>query len=89
MSRDFLGEYGPDRSNSGSRGSNQGRTMRDVNNYRPPQGPTNITDPKSPGLHGNNYDYCGSQGKASLPAGSSGRPGIGGKVCPSGSQDCD
>lgn len=32
-------------------------------NYRPPVGPKNINDPKSPGLHGTNHGPCGSQGK--------------------------
>lgn len=27
---------------------------KDVMNYKPPQGPRNIMDPKSPGLHGVN-----------------------------------
>lgn len=33
--------------------------VKDVRNYKPPVGPTNINDPKSPGLHGDN---CGPQG---------------------------
>jgi hypothetical protein len=31
--------------------------------YSPPQGPKNINDPKSPGLHGTNHGPCGTQGK--------------------------
>lgn len=30
--------------------------------YKPPVGPTNINDPKGPGLHGENHGNCGSQG---------------------------
>jgi hypothetical protein len=35
--------------------------QRDVLAYSPPKGPTNITDPKGPGLHGENEGYCGEQ----------------------------
>jgi hypothetical protein len=56
----------------------QGRERKDVMGYRPPQGPKNINDPKSPGLHGKNFDYCGSQEQPSLRSQSSGSPGIGG-----------
>lgn len=31
--------------------------------YSPPQGPSNINDPKSPGLHGDNCGTCGTQGR--------------------------
>lgn len=31
--------------------------------YSPPKGPSNIGDPKSPGLHGTNHGVCGTQGK--------------------------
>jgi len=44
-------------------------------NYRPPQGPSNINDPKGPGLHGANY---GHGQKPVCGGGESGRPGIGG-----------
>lgn len=49
----------------------------DVRNYSPPQGPSNINDGGSPGLHGNNY------GNGQQPAGSqtSGSPGLGGDNC--------
>lgn len=36
---------------------------KDVNKYRPPVGPSNISDPKSPGLHGTNYSNRGTQGR--------------------------
>lgn len=42
-------------------------TPRDVYNYSPPQGPKHIGD-RGPGLHGNNYGNCGTQGCHS-PAG--------------------
>lgn len=88
MARDILGEYGPERS-MGSRGSNQGRDKRDVMNYSPPKGPTNINDAKSPGLHGDNEGTLGEQNDSAHGYErhqSSGGPGIGGSPKPSGSQ---
>lgn len=62
MARDILGEYGEEiskpqrpRATSGGVGA-----TRDVRNYSPPKGPTNINDPKGPGLHGHN---CGNTNK--------------------------
>lgn len=52
----------------------------DVHNYKAPRGPRNINEPKSPGLHGKNFDYCGSQEQTSLKSQSSGSPGIGGST---------
>lgn len=49
---------------------------RDVMNYNPPKGPTNINDSKSPGIHGNNYDNCGTQQRSSVTAEESGSPGL-------------
>jgi hypothetical protein len=51
--------------------------MKPVMNYMPPQGPTNINDPQSPGLHGDNY------GIGNTPSGSqtSGSVGLGGDNC--------
>jgi len=76
MARDILGEYGRDTSQPQvARASNGGQmTPKDVMNYKPPQGPRNIMDPKSPGLHGRN------DGNVNRPQGaqSSGSPGIGG-----------
>lgn len=46
--------------------------------YSPPQGPTDQMR-QGPGLGGNNYGPCGTQGEHSLPASTSGSPGIGGK----------
>lgn len=31
--------------------------------YKPPEGPKGINDPKTPGLHGTNHGNCGTQGK--------------------------
>jgi hypothetical protein len=53
---------------------------KDVNGYKPPRGPRNIEESKSPGLHGNNFDYCGSQERGSLRSQSSGKPGLGGET---------
>lgn len=80
MSKPILGYYGPERSIEGNRGSDQGRDQKDVMNYKPPQGPRNITESKSPGLHGRNFDYCGSQERDSLRSESSGSPGLGGET---------
>jgi hypothetical protein len=48
---------------------------KDVCCYSPPQGPKNINDPQSPGLHGKNY---GTQNGPDNAARESGRPGLGG-----------
>jgi len=37
--------------------------VKDVRDYKPPQGPTNINDPKTPGIHGDNKGICGTQGQ--------------------------
>jgi hypothetical protein len=64
----------------------QGRASSDVMGYKPPQGPRNITEAKAPGLHGKNFDYCGSQERDSLKSESSGSPGLHGQMgcCPQG-----
>lgn len=81
MSRDLLGEMGPERSISGNRASSGGvKEARDVHNYSPPQGPSNINDPKSPGLHGHNCGNSGTQGPyGSRGNGQSGSPGLHGQ----------
>jgi hypothetical protein len=65
MSDDILSEYGRDSgAPQASRATNGGRqTPRDVMNYSPPKGPSNINDPQSPGLHGSNHGCCGTQGR--------------------------
>lgn len=80
MSKDILGQFGPDRHIASHHGMGGIESSKDVNNYQPPKGPRNITETKSPGLHGNNFDYCGSQEQASLKSESSGKPGLGGKT---------
>lgn len=78
MSRDLLGEMGPERTEDGNRASNGGVVpVRDVHNYSPPRGPTNINDSKSPGLHGHNCGISGTQGPyGSRGDGQSGSPGL-------------
>ncbi len=65
MARDILGEYGKDSSQpQAARATNGGQVpTRDVNNYKPPVGPSNIGDPKTPGLHGTNHGNSCNQGK--------------------------
>ena len=31
--------------------------------YSPPVGPSGISDPKTPGIHGTNHGVCGTQGQ--------------------------
>jgi hypothetical protein len=78
MPRDILSEYGPDRpSHEKARASSGGvKEARDVMGYQPPQGPTNIGDAKSPGLHGDNYGNCGTQGPEARHPRESGSPGL-------------
>ena len=87
MARDILGEYGPERKSGGGL-SGQGQvSKRDVMNYKPPQGPTNIGDKKGPGLHGDNCGNAGSQGYyGETNKQTSGSPGLGGDRHPKGSQ---
>jgi len=82
--RDILGEYGPDahkpqepRARSGGE-----KSARDVHNYQPPQGPTNIHE-SGPGLHGDNHGnaHCPVAGR-----GEGGHPGISHERHPHGSQ---
>jgi hypothetical protein len=76
MARDILSEYGSDKPmKQAARATKGGVTSaRDVRNYAAPQGPTNIMESQSPGLHGSN------SGNTRQPTGksSSGSPGIGG-----------
>src|SRR5712671_5858160 len=69
MPRDILGEYGDDTPQPQvaviRRGGILPGQTSDVNNYRPPQGPKSINDPKSPGIHGANSGTNGSQGSTS------------------------
>jgi hypothetical protein len=76
MAKDILGQYGPESHQPQRPGASKGgiTQARDVMNYRPPQGPSNINDPKGPGLHGNNLGH----GQQFTIGSSSGSPGIGG-----------
>jgi hypothetical protein len=62
---DILGQYGknspqPQAAPAKSGGVTQ---AKEITNYSPPRGPSNINDPKTPGLHGDNHGVCGTQGK--------------------------
>lgn len=64
MAKDILGYYGPDSrqpqvASSTCGGVKEAKPLP----YSPPVGPSNVGDPKSPGLHGTNHGNCGSQGK--------------------------
>ena len=85
MPRDILSGYGPESPmNQKARATNGGiMPERDVRNYRPPQGPTNINDPKGPGLHGYN---CGNANRPVGSDGAGGSPGLGGANRGIGSQ---
>lgn len=65
MSKDILSEYGPESSQPQRAGAANGGRLesKDVHNYKPPVGPTNINDSKSPGLHGTNHGNVVNQGK--------------------------
>lgn len=84
MPRDILSEYGKDTSHSQAPRATSGgvEKARDVMNYSPPKGPSNINDPKSPGIHGDGHGMarCPTAGRGS------GHAGIGGTVHRGGSQ---
>lgn len=64
--RGILSEYGPDTSKPQRASAECGGVLpKDVKPipYSPPQGPKNIGDPKSPGLHGTNHGNAGTQGR--------------------------
>lgn len=79
MPRDILSEFGPESPRDRDPGFVDGgvKRARDVMGYQPPQGPRNIMESATPGLHGDIY-RSGSQGPASTPIQSSGRAGLGG-----------
>jgi len=85
--RDILNEYGPDRSNPQKPRASRGGVMqaRDVNAYQPPQGPTSIGN-RGPGLGGDNYGNCGTQGPKAIHRAEGGSPGLHGMKHPDGSQ---
>jgi len=64
MGRDILSDYGEDiHSPQAPRATNGGQLTPKPLAYSPPVGPTNINDPKGPGLHGNNCGNCGTQNR--------------------------
>lgn len=63
MPRDILSEYGPDSSQPQAGVSHDGGKMDPKpTDYSPPVGPTNINDPKGPGIHGTNHGNAPGQG---------------------------
>ena len=84
MPRDILGEYGRDKPHpQAPRATSGGVTeAKPISNYKPPQGPSNIGDAKSPGLHGDSHGMAGCP----VAGRGSGSPGIGGTTHRSGSQ---
>jgi hypothetical protein len=84
MARDILSEYGKDIPHpQAPRATSGGVTSaRDVMNYKPPTGPTNINDPKSPGIHGDSHGMA----RQPVATGCGGGPGLGGSTHRSGSQ---
>lgn len=78
MPRDILGEYGPEsRHPQAARATSGGPTSAKPLPYDPPRGPTNVGDPKGPGLHGVNHGNCGTQGPKPGAEHDTGNPGIG------------
>ncbi len=64
MPKDILDEYGSDSYvGQAPRATNGGHCEPKPIPYSPPKGPSNIGDPKSPGLHGTNHGCCGTQGR--------------------------
>jgi hypothetical protein len=78
MAKDIFDSYPSSKSQGGMRASNGGvMPEKDVMGYKPPTGIKNQT--RGPGLGQDNYGNCGTQGKYSTGAGSSGMPGLGGE----------
>lgn len=64
MSRDILGEYGSDSSQPQAPVSrNGGQCDPKPIPYSNPVGPSNINDPKGPGIHGTNHGNSVNQGR--------------------------
>jgi hypothetical protein len=78
--KDILNEYGPDGSNPQKPRATRGGVMqaRDVNAYQPPQGPTSIGN-RGPGLGGDNYGNCGTQGPKAIHKAEGGSVGLHGE----------
>jgi len=84
MPRDILSEYGRDISKPQAARATSGgcTTANPISNYAAPRGPTNINDPKSPGIHGDSH----GQARCPVATRGGGGPGLGGTTHRSGSQ---
>lgn len=61
---DILSQFGKDSNQPQvARATNGGQQAVKSIPYSPPKGPSNINDPKTPGIHGSNHGNCGTQGK--------------------------
>ncbi len=61
---EILSGFGPDSNQpQAPRATNGGQMEVKSIPYSPAQGPSNINDAKSPGIHGTNHGNCGTQGK--------------------------
>lgn len=64
MPRDILSEFGRDTHKpQAARATSGGVTEAKPLDYKPPVGPSNINDSKTPGIHGTNHGNCGTQGR--------------------------
>ena len=79
MARPILSEYGPNTSKPQAGSVECGGVLpgdeKDVMDYREPQGPLGIHNPKTPGLHGPNHGITNGPDRAGRHSGS---PGLGG-----------
>jgi hypothetical protein len=79
MARGILSEYGPNTPKKQAGPLECGGVLPgdevDVMNYKPPQGPKNIMDPKTPGLHGSRFGNTNGPDRGGPHSGS---PGLGG-----------
>lgn len=79
MAKSGLESFGPSPGRMESRAKSGGvKEARDVNKYRPPTGPTSISN-RGPGLGGTNYGNCGVQGPKTIRSNEGGSPGLGGE----------